>query len=344
MDNIFFFQTQTIPGNSNLFQQLKKQNIFYSYFLVNQNYYLFFYAQEPIQIDFIYQFINLVQELDSKQRKIRSLRGFFLYALEIIKNGKDYEILETNLQPFFWKKVHDIIRQNKKSALQEFLFGPVKDRGDSFQSSSTFLKDMENKIKTIQDLGDSVASFQAQVDSLAEQVEKLQQKVIHIETLLNNSKYSFSDTLKASRDIKITSFGPDMEGKKPPYLAVNDPKTSTVLKKGRNSTPQTRDMESKSVSYTPEIDSKGSGTNKHRNLPLSAEKGLSYRNFITLTNLSQEEKIEIIKAGFQLQAKKTISLKKYYESIGPNSLFQLKKYSIKYETIRRTKLYKTLKE
>jgi len=58
MDNIFFFQTQTISEDSNLFHQLKKQNISYSYFLVNQNYYLFFYAQEPIQLDFIYQSIH----------------------------------------------------------------------------------------------------------------------------------------------------------------------------------------------------------------------------------------------------------------------------------------------
>ena len=46
--------------------------------------------------------IDVIQELDSKQRKIRSLRGFFLYALEIMEKGKNYEIFSTNLQPFFW--------------------------------------------------------------------------------------------------------------------------------------------------------------------------------------------------------------------------------------------------
>ena len=39
-----------------------------------------------------------------------------------MENSQEYEILSTNLQPFFWKKVRNIIRQNKKSALQEFLF------------------------------------------------------------------------------------------------------------------------------------------------------------------------------------------------------------------------------
>jgi hypothetical protein len=38
-------------------------------------------------------------------------------------SGKDYEILETNLQLFFWRRVKNIIRQNKKGALLEFLFG-----------------------------------------------------------------------------------------------------------------------------------------------------------------------------------------------------------------------------
>jgi cell fate (sporulation/competence/biofilm development) regulator YlbF (YheA/YmcA/DUF963 family) len=37
-----------------------------------------------------------------------------------------------------------------------------------------------------------------------------------------------------------------------------------------------------------------------------------------------------------------ISLKKYYETKDQYSLFQLKGYSIKYESIRRTKLYQQL--
>jgi len=59
----------------------------------------------------IYSFIH--KELDSKQRKIRSFRGFFLYALEIMEMRENYEILKTNLQPFFWRKVKTIIRQNQ---------------------------------------------------------------------------------------------------------------------------------------------------------------------------------------------------------------------------------------
>ena len=44
----------------------------------------------------------MLEELDSKKGQIRSLRSFFLYALETMEAGKDLEVLKTNLQPFFW--------------------------------------------------------------------------------------------------------------------------------------------------------------------------------------------------------------------------------------------------
>ena len=80
------------------------------------------------------------------------------------------------------------------------------------------------------------------------------------------------------------------------------------------------------------------------NIPSNQDKGLNESNFITLGKISEQEKIEIIKTGFRLQTEKKLSLKKYYESTDPDSLFQWKGYSIKYETIRRTKLYQSLKD
>jgi len=38
-------------------------------------------------------------------------------------------------------------------------------------------------------------------------------------------------------------------------------------------------------------------------------------NFTTLEKTSEQERIEIIKTGFQLQAEGRISLKKYYEGV-----------------------------
>src|SRR5687767_9750981 len=106
MKNVFFFETQQIPDHANIFDQFKQHTIFFSYFQVDQKYYLFFYSQK--EIDFLYPAVSMIQELDSKKRKLRSLRGFLLYALEILDNGKDYEILSTNLQPFFWREVKNI--------------------------------------------------------------------------------------------------------------------------------------------------------------------------------------------------------------------------------------------
>ena len=99
--NAFFFKIQQIPEYSKIFDELQTQQFFFSYFQVDQNYYLFFYQQKFIDIDQIEPFIDILAELDTKQRKTRSLRGFFLYILEIMDDGKGLEILRTNLQPFF---------------------------------------------------------------------------------------------------------------------------------------------------------------------------------------------------------------------------------------------------
>ena len=65
---------------------------------------------------------------------------------------------------------------------------------------------------------------------------------------------------------------------------------------------------------------------------------------MTLKRISEEEGLEIIRRGFQLQNEGRISLKKYYEGTEEYSLFQNRGYRIKYESIRRTSLYKSLKD
>ncbi len=94
------------------------------------------------------------------------------------------------------------------------------------------------------------------------------------------------------------------------------------------------------ASKRPKIDI---STLEQGNILSNEDKGLNRSNFITLSQIPDQEKIEIIKTGFQLQAEGKISLKKYYENTDPNSLVQSKGYSIKYESIRRTKLYQQLK-
>ena len=146
MKNIFFFKIEQIQDDTSLFDEFKEKTIFFSYFKVNPSYYIFLYAQKSIDINFLYRSINVIQELDSKKRRIRSLRGFFLYALEIMENGKDSQILKTNLQPFFWRKVKNILGQNKKEAISEFLFGK-----EAEEQKSSSLKELQKQVNSLQE-------------------------------------------------------------------------------------------------------------------------------------------------------------------------------------------------
>jgi len=134
---------------------------------VEQNYYLLVYGQKWIDIDFFYRSIDVIQELDRRQRKIRSFRGFFLHALAIMEVGKDVEVLKTNLQPFFWKKLKNVIRQNKKSALLEFLFGSEK-------------PDL--------DIRKEIQNFKEEIKELKYQLHSLHQKITDLQNEVKNSK------------------------------------------------------------------------------------------------------------------------------------------------------------
>lgn len=155
IDNALFFAIEKISNLEILVAHLQKQNILFSYFQVNQNYYLFCCSPSAIQVDFLYQSLSVIQELDSKQRTIRSLRGFLFYALEIIESGKDFEVLSTNLPPFFWRKIRKIIRKNQPGVLQQFVF-----RSESVSNFEI-------------DFGTKIQSLQNQIDSLHERILKL---------------------------------------------------------------------------------------------------------------------------------------------------------------------------
>ncbi len=119
-------------------------------------------------------------------------------------------------------------------------------------------------------------------------------------------------------------------------LLSNDSKVNLEVKEPRHPI-------SESLSEASQSPFKTAERSEEYNIPSDQDKAQNRLNFITLGRISEQEKIEIIQRGFQLQAEGKISLKKYYESTDPNSLFQSKGYSIKYESIRRTKLYQQLK-
>ena len=124
------------------------------------------------------------------------------------------------------------------------------------------------------------------------------------------------------------------------YLQENDTQNNPNLQQVE----EPRNEISESVSEALKSPLKTAERSEESNIPSDQEKAQNRRNFIALGKIPEQEKIEIIKTGFQLQAEGKISLKKYYQSTDPDSLFQWKGYSIKYETIRRTKLYQSLKD
>jgi TolA-binding protein len=234
--------------------------------------------------------------------------------------GENYEILKTNLQPFFWKKVKDTIRQNKKSALQEFLFGKYEEINPDNKGSNPIHSVHTSQASRIQILQDQIQRLHNKVDSLTEQVERLQQKIIQFEQ---------NQTLEIKKAIAsqyVAGFAL-RQLLKPSQATKIDQQGDSILKS----------------EHSPQSPFKTSEQIEEYNIPSDQDKAQNRVNFITLGRISEQEKIEIIQRGFQLQLEGKISLKNYYESTYPNSLVQSKGYSIKYESIRRTKLYQQLK-
>ena len=93
----------------------------------------------------IHKHISVIKELDTRKRKLRSIRGFLLYALEII-NKNQIEVLLTNLKPFFWESVERIIRQNNKKLLLSFLFEMDSIQNEDIQSFDQAIQNLENEI------------------------------------------------------------------------------------------------------------------------------------------------------------------------------------------------------
>lgn len=80
-------------------------------------------------------------------------------------------------------------------------------------------------------------------------------------------------------------------------------------------------------------------------LPISSQKDKNRANFKQSRNLEEEEQIRIIREGFQLTSERQIDLKHYFEGDGdPNTLSWRKGYKLKYESVRRSPLYRKLKE
>jgi hypothetical protein len=94
------------------------------------------------------------------------------------------------------------------------------------------------------------------------------------------------------------------------YLAQNDREITKerILQSEQQSNGLSEDYKSPQKTAKPiEESSIISNQNEAQNSP----------NFITLSKIPEQDRIEIIQTGFQLQSEGPISLKKYYESTDP---------------------------
>lgn len=158
----FFLKIEEIPNSDNFFFKLKEYRVKYHYFQIYSTYYLFLVGTSDYfeVLELCDKRLEILEELNKKQRKLRSLRGFFLYVSEILEKGgdKNVKVLETNFPPLFWKRVKEVIRQNKKGALTELL---VETSNSSIKNSNLSVE------KLIQDL-------QLQVNLLRDKVIRLE--------------------------------------------------------------------------------------------------------------------------------------------------------------------------
>jgi len=207
----------------------------------------------------------------------------------------------------------------------------------------------------VQGSSPALEEFQNQVSSLAEQVERLQHKVLDLEAKLmrveQNLKYPLSKPSQPLEYSKTIQQGHStLKSQDSSYSANWVGNQSQVNLEAK----ETSNQISESLSEDSKNNFKRDSKTQQYNLSSPSQIDLNGPNWITSEAISavwrsagsipEEERIEIIQKGFQRQAHGTISLKKYYESKDPDSLFEWKGYNIKYETIRRTKLYQNLKE
>lgn len=82
---------------------------------------MFFSIEKFINRKFLYHLIRIKKYLNKQKRRLRSFRGYFLYALEIQRTG-DLKVLKTNLNYTFWSDIDSVLRQNRRDLLLQFLF------------------------------------------------------------------------------------------------------------------------------------------------------------------------------------------------------------------------------
>ena len=97
---IYFFQIKPIANLKKVLKILKNVNM---------------------DISLLISLLDIIHLLEKRQRKIRSLSGFFKYALDLLQK-QNCKILATNLEPLFWLKIEQVLQQNRKESLEFSIF------------------------------------------------------------------------------------------------------------------------------------------------------------------------------------------------------------------------------
>ena len=71
---ILFFQLTDNQDITEPFDELDKLKVFFSYFQVDDNYYLFLYSEKKVDIEFLYHLISIKKYLNKQKRRLQATR------------------------------------------------------------------------------------------------------------------------------------------------------------------------------------------------------------------------------------------------------------------------------
>lgn len=179
----FFATIKQIEKSSDVFEILNKKKLYYYYFQKTKLYYIFIYGKTETETDSFLSSLEIITELNTKKRKIRSLRGYILHVLSYIEDETSLTVLSTNLQPRFWVKVKDVIKQNKKDGLLNFLLS-VTDNNQKNSELTQQIEDMKNEIFLLKK--------NIEMLNVSGKLEEKKNVILDIESILDNEQVDSS--------------------------------------------------------------------------------------------------------------------------------------------------------
>lgn len=144
---VLLFQVCAPTNNPKIIFEFLSKLVYYSYFKIDDNHYIFTYAKSQFLknsiINIITSNFTILRRIRAYERPFRSFRGFCMFILGLKETGNNFQVLETNLKQEFWEELGPIIRQKNKSKLEQYLFNFNE---KEFNTESFILKNFEQPI------------------------------------------------------------------------------------------------------------------------------------------------------------------------------------------------------